>query len=94
MAVAQSVQIPGQEGHVLVVSPPRTNTMAILSLIFAFFISLLAVIFGHLARNQIRRTGEEGWGLATAGLVIGYIGLVLGTIGLIVYVAVVASIFR
>lgn len=49
-----------------------TNTFAILSLIFAFFVSILGVIFGHLARAQIRRTGEAGDGMALAGLVIGY----------------------
>jgi hypothetical protein len=35
-----------------------------------------AVILGHLALKQIRRTGEEGTGLATAGLVLGYLNLV------------------
>lgn len=49
-----------------------TNTFAILSLIFSFFIGILGVIFGHLARAQIRRTGEAGDGLALAGLIIGY----------------------
>lgn len=52
-----------------------TNTIAILSLVFAFFFPLLGVIFGHIARSQIRRTGEQGDGLALAGLIIGYISL-------------------
>jgi uncharacterized protein DUF4190 len=55
-----------------VVAPP-TNTMAILSLVFAFVFSPLAIVFGHMAKNQIKRTGESGDGLATAGLVLGYI---------------------
>jgi hypothetical protein len=33
------------------------------------------VIFGHVARRQIRRTGQRGKGLATAGLILGYLGL-------------------
>ena len=37
--------------------------------------SILAVIFGHIARKQIRERGEQGSGLATAGLIIGYIGI-------------------
>ncbi|MCO1337452.1 hypothetical protein BJH93_00845 [Kocuria polaris] len=49
-----------------------TNTFAILALIFSFFVAILGVIFGHLARAQIRRTGEAGDGLALAGLIIGY----------------------
>jgi len=40
-----------------------------------FLGGLLAVILGHTARGQIRRTGEGGGGMATAGLVLGYIHL-------------------
>jgi Domain of unknown function (DUF4190) len=64
-----------------------TNTMAVLSLIFAFFFSLLAVIFGHVALGQIRRTGEQGTGMAVVGLLLGYIGLIAG-IALGIYVIV------
>lgn len=32
-----------------------------------------AVILGHMARSQIRRTGERGDGMAIAGLVLGYV---------------------
>lgn len=52
---------------------PATNTMAILSLVFAFVFSPLAIVFGHMAKKQIRERGEGGEGLATAGLVLGYI---------------------
>lgn len=55
-----------------VVAPP-TNTMAILSLVFAFVFSPLAIVFGHMAKKQIKQTGESGDGLATAGLLLGYI---------------------
>lgn len=54
---------------------PPTNTMAVLSLVFAFLFWPLAIVFGHIARKQIARTGESGRGLATAGLVLGYIGV-------------------
>jgi large-conductance mechanosensitive channel len=60
--------------------PPRpTNAMAIVALVCAFVFPPLAIIFGHIALSQIRRTGEEGKGLAVAGLVIGYVvtGLIL-----------------
>ncbi|MGH3914033.1 MAG: DUF4190 domain-containing protein [Pseudonocardiaceae bacterium] len=69
--------------------PPPTNTMAILSLTLAFSCWPLALVFGHLARKQIRRTGEGGHGLATAGLVIGYLllGLVVLAITAIVALA-------
>jgi len=57
---------------------PKTNTLAIVSLVLAFFISLGAVICGHIALSQIKKTGENGRGLAIAGLILGYLGLVAG----------------
>ncbi|MFT4212796.1 MAG: DUF4190 domain-containing protein [Microbacterium sp.] len=59
--------------------PARTNVMAILSLVFAFVFPVLGVVFGHISLNQIKRTGEEGRGLALAGLILGYVfvGLVV-----------------
>lgn len=61
----------------------KTNTLAIVSLVLAFVVSLGAVICGHIALNQIKKTGEQGRGLAIAGLVLGYIGLVAGLIWII-----------
>jgi hypothetical protein len=51
----------------------HTNTMAILSLIFAFVFAPLGAVFGHIARKQIRERGEGGSGLATAGMIVGYV---------------------
>ena len=68
----------------------KTNTLAIVSLVSAFFVSLAAVITGHLALGQIRRTGEGGRGLAVAGLVLGYVGIV-GTIFAVVIAIVFAA---
>jgi hypothetical protein len=34
-----------------------------------------AVILGHVAHGQIRRSGERGGALATIGLVLGWIGI-------------------
>ena len=60
-----------------------TNTMAILALIMAFVFSPAGIVLGVLARKQIRRTGEEGDGLALAGIIIGsiataFFGLMIG----------------
>jgi peptidyl-prolyl cis-trans isomerase B (cyclophilin B) len=71
--------------------PPKTNTLAIISLISSFFISLLGVILGHIALNQIKTTGEGGRGLAIAGLVIGYLGILGGIIAVIVMTSVAAT---
>ena len=77
----------------------KTNTMAILSLIFSlvslFIIPILAailgVIFGHVGKKQIKETGENGDGLATAGLVIGYISLGLWVVGCGCYIAFIGG---
>jgi hypothetical protein len=76
---------PQQPGYYPVVGAAgQTNTMAVLSLVFAFIFSPLAIIFGHIARKQIRERGEGGSGLATAGLVLGYVFLALG-IALVIF---------
>ena len=51
--------------------PRPTNTMAILALVMAFIFPLAGLILGILARRQIARTGEEGSGLALAGIIVG-----------------------
>jgi hypothetical protein len=53
--------------------PRPTNTLAILALVFAFVFAPAAIVLGHVARRQIQRTGEDGDGLALAGLIVGYI---------------------
>ncbi|WP_374947950.1 DUF4190 domain-containing protein [Agreia sp.] len=75
-----------QGGGYSPVQEPRYNVLAIVSLVSAFFISLVAVITGHMALGQIKRTGEKGRGLAIAGLVIGYIGIVGSIISIIALV--------
>ena len=37
--------------------------------------SILALVFGYVARSQIRQRGEAGSGMATAGIVLGWIGV-------------------
>lgn len=59
--------------------PRPTNGMAIASLICAFLFAPLGIIFGHISLSQIKRTGEEGRGLAVAGLVISYV-ITIGTV--------------
>ena len=60
---------------------PSTNGLATASLVFGiiswflcpFIGGIIAVICGHVAQSQIKRTAESGSGMATAGLVLGYI---------------------
>lgn len=63
---------------------PRNSTLAIVSLVAGIlqlfcccFGGLVAVICGHLARSEIRKSEGQilGDGMALAGLILGYLGL-------------------
>jgi hypothetical protein len=69
----------------------RYNVLAIVSLVSSFFISLVAVITGHIALNQIKKTGEKGRGIAIAGLVLGYLGILASIVVLLIVIAAIAS---
>jgi hypothetical protein len=67
-----------------VTSVAKTNGLALASLIcgLAPFIfgppaAIPAIVFGHVARHQIKRTGEQGAGLALAGLILGWVTVIL-----------------
>jgi uncharacterized protein DUF4190 len=59
--------------------PPSrgTNIMAIMAIVFAFVFPPLGIVFGIIGRKQIARTGEEGDGLALAGLIVGAVFTVI-----------------
>lgn len=90
-------QQPYPQGYAYPMVAPvaPTNTMAILALVFAFIFAPLAIVFGHMARKQIRERGEQGSGLATAGLILGYVftGLIvlLCTLEIVVFGVLVHS---
>ncbi|GGA57428.1 hypothetical protein GCM10011490_03980 [Pseudoclavibacter endophyticus] len=54
-------------------APRPTNTMAIIALVGGILTGVVGIVCGHIALNQIKRTGEDGHGLALAGLIIGYV---------------------
>jgi hypothetical protein len=75
----------------------RTNPLAVASLacglgqIFFWFLAAIpAVVLGHVARRPIRQTGEDGQGMATAGLVLGWIGIALTVLFIAGVVAIAA----
>ncbi len=78
-----------------------TNTMAIVSLvagvlswfIFPFIGAVVAVITGHMARNQIKVShGTEGGdGLAIVGLILGYLNLLGSCVGLLLFLLIFGS---
>ena len=53
--------------------PQPTNALAVASLVCAFLFAPLGIVFGHVSLSQIKRTGQEGRGMAVAGLVISYL---------------------
>jgi hypothetical protein len=53
-------------------SSEKTNTLAIVSLVVALFVPLVGAILGHVAMGQIKKTGEQGRGIALAGVIIGW----------------------
>src|SRR5216117_1554438 len=80
---------------------PRTAPAAIWSLVLAvlsftcgwLFTAIPAVICGHIARSKIRKSSGAlgGKGVATAGLILGYIALVLGIMGIPLLVSMIQS---
>jgi Domain of unknown function (DUF4190) len=75
---------------------PRTNSLAIASLVTAILswvlcpllAAILAVIFGHVARGQIKQTGEGGAGMALAGLIVGYSNIGCSVLFIVVYILI------
>jgi hypothetical protein len=84
---------PAPPPYVYTASPPYNGfaiASFVLGLVWGFWAgSVLAVIFGHLALNDINRTHKSGRGLAVAGLVLGYIGV--GTLALVILLAIIGA---
>jgi len=76
-------------------TPPETSGKAIGSLvsgIFFFFFpaAVTAVVLGHIARAEVRRSAGrlQGSGMALAGLILGYVGLSVLPILIIAAIAI------
>lgn len=89
---------PGVHYHQHSYVPQTTNGLAIaslaLSVLWLYWLgSILAVIFGHVARAQIRnsRGAQGGDGIAIAGLIIGYIGVAVLVFFLVVAGSIASS---
>ncbi|MCS5717284.1 DUF4190 domain-containing protein [Herbiconiux sp. CPCC 205763] len=55
---------------------PKTNILGIVTLVLGILgFGVIPVITGHIALNQIKKTGEDGRGLTLAGLILGYVTL-------------------
>ena len=79
--------VPVDTGSATVAPVAKANGLAVASLVFGFAQFLVgpvatvpAIVLGHMARNQIKQTGEQGAALALAGLVLGWGAVALGII--------------
>ena len=72
----------------------RTSTLAVISLVAGILGwtllpvlgTLVAIVTGHMARAEIRRSGGalEGDGLAIGGLILGWLSALLWVVGIVV----------
>lgn len=71
-----------------------TNGLAIASMVLGilwlYWIgSILAIIFGFIAQSRIKERNQGGKGMATAGLILGFIGM--GTLVLVILLVTLGS---
>ena len=90
--------VPVDAGPATVASVAKANGLAVASLacgVSQFLVgpvaTLPAILLGHMARNQIKQTGEQGAGLALAGLVLGWGAVALGIILMLTVMTVAAG---
>ena len=75
-------------------TPTRTNGLAIASMVLGilwlYWIgSILALVFGYVAKSQIKRSNgaQTGRGMAIAGIVLGWVGV--GLLALVIVIAII-----
>ena len=77
--------------------PLSTNSLARASLVLGvaeFFTmgltAIPAIICGHMAKREMRQTGQRGDGLATSGLVLGYMAVIFW--GILIALSIVGAV--
>jgi uncharacterized protein DUF4190/uncharacterized protein DUF1707 len=77
--------------------PVSTNSLARASLVLGvaeFFTmgltAIPAIICGHMAKREMRQTGQRGDGLATSGLVLGYMAVIFW--GILIVLSIVGAV--
>jgi len=94
-------QAPAPYGAYAYPTGQKTNGLAITSLISSiaafvilpFIASIVGVITGHMALKQLRTSGENGRGLALAGVIVGWVGVAFGLIAILfIVIAIIAAI--
>jgi len=86
------------------ITAPKTNALAVITLVISvlgviltWFVPIItqiaAIICGHIARSQIKRSGgnQTGAGMALAGLIISYLILIIALLVLVVLGVTIAE---
>jgi Domain of unknown function (DUF4190) len=94
----------GQGPGSTLVAGRRVNTLAVVCLVTAVVapfghvtglgglaLILTSIVTGHMARAEIRRTGEEGATLALIGLIISYVHIAISALIIIFFFGVVIA---
>jgi len=73
-------RLAGNQRH----DQPSISYLAVAALAAAFIMPIVAIILGHIAQREIRESHgyKYGDGMATAGLVLGY----LGAVGIVIWI--------
>lgn len=79
-------------------APARTNGLAIAALVVSLVglvscclpAGLIGALLGHKANAEIKRTGEQGHGMALTGIIIGWISFALFAVATVFYVILFA----
>lgn len=98
-ALVQAPMTYGNRAPVVVyqqVAP--TNSSSIVALVLGlisfissfFFLGFVGIIFGHIARSQIKARGERGNGMAVAGLWLSYLSVLFWVAFWLLYFGVIA----
>ncbi len=99
-ATAPAPAVPAPQSAWLAPQPPKTSGKAVAALILGiinalclfvgFPFAILAVIFGHMGRTEVKQSQGTmtGAGMATTGLVLGYMSAPMVLIALIAAVAI------
>jgi len=96
---------PGMPAPGSIARPGQNNTLALVSFITALAapfghlvgvggitLIIVSIVTGHMARAQIRRTGEAGGGFALAGLIISYVHLAISVLVFIFFFGLIFAV--
>ncbi|AXH34745.1 DUF4190 domain-containing protein [Humibacter sp. BT305] len=92
-AGAPGYSMPAAAAQATVYPPQRrTSLLAVLTLVFGILgFGVVPVVTGHIALSQLKRTGEDGRGLALAGLILGYVTLAGWVLALLAWLGVAGA---